>query len=563
LAPTLHAKGYQTPEPQGDSANPSAGFSKPPDGIQSMSGRNGDPSVRAPQPGTQGVDDRHLVVEADGSFSGLFDRFPDALVLLDEKGCLVEANQAACELVGFARQDLLGRNVAELIQTRGREFEDAWEQFQRTNLYRGQAWLVRADGTSRLIEITASPNFGARRHLVAGRDLTNRYFLEDQLVLRERNEALAKLAGGIAHDLTNLFNVIGGYVELIVRQIPPAPALQPHIDGLVAAAQQGAALTAQLSALGHQQILSPAVLDLTAIVHSCSRALRSVVPSNIEITLPPAGDRSPIRVDRSQMAQVIFSVASTASELLPQGGLLRIEVYRQTLEKPLARPGSSIPAGNYVVLRFHAQPGKREPAAQGSLSGPNRRKDVFGGLVPQVAHVLKQNDGHLWLDDAGLADTIAVMLYFPSMAGHPIGLPEPEPGADLGGHETILIAETDPTLRETMGEYLKALGYNVLRASSGEEALDKIRSVPNVELVITDWNLPRTGGEELAREISAACPDAKILFVSGDMDPALLRRSPGTKKPAILCKPFQLRVLANTLRDLLDRKTYRTASSMG
>jgi CheY-like chemotaxis protein len=170
-------------------------------------------------------------------------------------------------------------------------------------------------------------------------------------------------------------------------------------------------------------------------------------------------------------------------------------------------------------------------------------------VVPRVAHVLKQNDGHLWLDRRP-DEAVDFNLYFPSMAGRPIGLPEPA-DAHLGGQETLLIVENDPGLRETMSEYLKGLGYRVVRAGHGEEALEKLRSVPRVDAVITDLDLPG-GGEELAQRLSAHGIAAKLLLVSGGMNPLALGRQPGAEKPAVLCKPFQLRALAGRLRDLLD-----------
>jgi PAS domain S-box-containing protein len=490
----------------------------------------------------------------------LFDRFPDPLLLLDEGGCVLEANRAACELTGLSIEDLLGRSIGGVIEISG-DFQAFWNRFRQMDNYRAQAWMLRGDGTRRLVEITGSPNVVPQQHLVAARDVTNHHFLDDQLIQRERNEALAKLSGGIAHDMTNLFNVIGGYIELIVRQIAPGPELQLHIDRLLAAAQQGAALTSQLSALGHQQILSPAVLDLTLVVHSCSRALRSVVPGNVEIILPRAGDLAPVRVDRTQMAQVIFTLASTAGELLPHGGFLKIEVNRQSLERPLEWAGASIPPGEYVVLRFEAQPGKLEDSTQRSPSGsgPDQRKDT-GSVFPPVVHALKQNDGHLWLE-RGAAGTVVYSVYFPSMAGQPIGVPEQAPAGDLGGNETILLVEDDPGLRETMCDYLKGLGYRILRAGNGEDALRKVQPGERLDLVITDLNLPRMGGEELARRIAALQPGVKILFVSGNMDPGILSRFSGAEIPIVLCKPFQLRGLASTLRNLLDHKAHRAKSA--
>lgn len=481
-------------------------------------------------------------------FEALFENAPDAVLVLDDTAHFVDANPAACRLVGLDRCELVGRGVTDTIET-GTDFDSAWSKFRREGEYWGQRWLVRSDFARRLIEIRAKANVFPGQHLAVWRDVTDRYFLDSQLLQRERDEALARLAGGIAHDLTNLLNVIGGHTELIVRQITPGSELQKHGERILIATQDAAALTAQLSAFGRQQVLAPAVLDLSALVHSCSRALRSLVPEHVQLSLPERKISANICADRTLVAQVVFTLASAAVELLPDGGKLDVGVRQTTLKLALTRPGIRIPPGNYVVLEFRARASFNNGTNATQAFRPGR-KDKVRNAPPAVTRTLIQNNGLLWVDD--LAESTSLSVYYPATTERTLGMRNQDTGKQLGGTETVLVVEDDPALREATSEYLRGLGYRVLRAGNGEEALQTAASVAHVDALVADLRMPKMGGEELAERISVARPGIRIMFVSGNIDSEFVNRRSTQRTPALLPKPFELRVLASMLRDLLD-----------
>ncbi len=240
-------------------------------------------------------------------FRVLFENAPDAVLVLDDLARIMDANPAACRLIGLETGELIGRSVTEMIET-GMDFDSAWHKFRREGEYRGQRWLVRPDFGRRLIEIHARAGVFPGQHVAVWRDVTDRHFLDGQLLQRERGEAIARLAGGIAHDLTNLLNVIGGHTELIVRQTAAGSEFQKHGQRILKATQEAAALTAQLSAFARQQVIAPAVLDLTAVVHSCDGVLRSLVPENVQLSLPDKKASANIRADRTLVAQIVFTL---------------------------------------------------------------------------------------------------------------------------------------------------------------------------------------------------------------------------------------------------------------
>ena len=484
-------------------------------------------------------------------FQKLFDTASDAFVVLGESGQFIDVNPAASQLIGFSRNELIGRSVIATIET-ATDFEVAWEKFVREGKYRWQCWLVRADGCRRLIEITATASVFPGHHFAIWRDLTDQYFLENELVKRERDESVTRLAAGIAHDFTNLLHVIGGHAELMTQQIAPNSELQENIDRILSSTRRAAALIAQLSALGRQQILCPTVLNLNGLVKSCHETLVALVPGNVKLAFRPVAQRALVDVDRTQAAQIVFTLASACSDVLANGGQIIITVKDVNLKEPLERPGVRVPSGDYVVLEMQTSAGKQGYPSTLSILPPEERLGS-GSVPPAISATVRQNNGFLWV--AGDSEEGMIFsVYFHRTEGYPLAMPREEASVKLGGSETILLVDDDPALREAAREYLKSLGYHVLPAGNGEEALTTVASLAHLDAVIADLRMPKMGGEELAEKLSARMPGIKVIFMSGNIDRNPLRPEGEPAGTALLSKPFQLRALVSMLRDLLDRK---------
>lgn len=177
---------------------------------------------------------------------------------------------------------------------------------------------------------------------------------------------------------------------------------------------------------------------------------------------------------------------------------------------------------------------------------------------PAITRTLGQNGAFLWVDDLPETGT-SLSVYFPSAAESVLGMPDRGTGKRLGGTETILVVEDDLALREATSEYLRGLGYRVLRAGNGEEALQTAKSSPRIDALVADLRMPKLGGEELAERLSVSQPGIRIMFVSGNFDSEFLARR--SSQRITLAKPFELRVLAGMLRDLLDGGAHQTTPS--
>jgi two-component system, cell cycle sensor histidine kinase and response regulator CckA len=524
-------------------------------------GRNGGAAVRlVAEDKSVGIAGNPACNHDEGYYQTLFESGLDALIVLDSAGRFLDANPAACQLVGLGKNELIGHNVKETIESAS-DFDAAWNKFTKEGTYRGQRWMVRPDGMRRLIEIRATANVLPGRHFAMWRDVTGRYFLENEFVQRERDQAMVRFAGTIAHDFTNLLNVIAGHAELMTQQIAPDSELQNHIKRILESTRHASALTAQLSALGRQQVLSLAVVDLGGFIRDSRATLQRLLPENVDLVLPSGGPPAQIRIDQTQLTQVLITLTSNAGDHLPNGGRVAISVSSVKLRDELTKPGFRVPSGEYTILELqisNAKPAeneKRLPSAECSMASC----EATGAALPAVSATIKQNNAFLWVEDSQRGKTLRV--YFPRIAGNSPALLEQEPSRNLGGNETILLVEDDPALREATREYLKCLGYRVLRAGDGQEALQTAESAGHIDALITDLRMPKMGGKELAEKLLLAMPAIKIMFVSGNIDRELIQRDAEKRGLALLPKPFAMRGLAKMLRDLLDAKPTATKTS--
>ncbi len=483
--------------------------------------------------------------DGDGSFAILFENALDAIVVLDDAARFVDANPAACELIGLTKDRLTGRNIADTMES-DTDHIAVWNTFKLEGKYCGQRWLVRGDGTRRLVEVSATTNILPGRHLAIWRDVTDRYLLEKRLAQAEKSEALARVASGVAHDFTNLLNVIGGHTELLIHEIGRNSAVQRRTDSILAATKQAAVLTAQLSGLGRQQILSLEHLDLSALVSSFRETMRGSVGQSIDFEIQLAAEPVRVRADRMQMGQIILALVSSANELMPEGGRLAVSISNVSLATGYSGSCFRVPAGEYGMLMV---------SADGTLAGEDLRppsleaivpaeKRGSGVALPAVYGTVRQSNGFLAVDRASDKHTI-FRVYLPRMAGAATAgaRSTAEPKA-LTGRETILLVEDEPTLREATREYLGCLGYRVLRASHGAEALEIARSGESIDVLITDMMMPKMSGKELASVIESERPSIKVLFISGAVDSSVVRQQILKSGTTIVAKPFELRVLA-------------------
>jgi CheY-like chemotaxis protein len=371
-------------------------------------------------------------------------------------------------------------------------------------------------------------------------------------------EAVGRLAGGVAHDFNNLLMVIASYAEAMRLHLRPEDPLHRNVDQVEKAVDKGASLTQQLLAFSHKQVLSPRIIDLNSVVEDGVKMITRLIGEDIELSVLPSRELWLVKADPGQIFQVLMNLCVNARDAMRGGGSLTISTQNASFDLGATKLPHGIIPGNYAALVV-------------SDSGAGMTKDVLAhifdpffttkepgrgtGLGLSMVHgIVEQSGGHILVDsEPGHGTTFA--LYFPAVEGPPEAAFEAPLDAVEGKGETVLLAEDEDALRESISEYLTMHGYNVLAASDGVEALRIAKEhSESIQLLITDVILPKLSGAGVAREVGRMTPRTAILYISGYTDRELDDGGAGGSAVDFLQKPFALRALLNKIGELLGRR---------
>ncbi|MEZ5100460.1 MAG: PAS domain S-box protein [Thermoleophilia bacterium] len=379
---------------------------------------------------------------------------------------------------------------------------------------------------------------------------------EEQLRQSQKMEAIGRLAGGIAHDFNNLLTVIAGNVGL-AQEGQLDPELREQLDEIGTAAERAASLTDQLLSFSRQQLITPVPLDADAVLRDASRMLARVIGEDVELVTSPAAPGCRVLADPGQLHQVMLNLALNARDSMPRGG-------RLTLESAVAAIGDDRPAGladllpgRYVRIGVEDTGCGMEPAVLERIFEPFfTTKDVGKGTglgLATVHGIVKQAGGEIVVRSTVGAGT-RFDVYLPLVRRQGAADEDEPAGHDASGHETILVAEDEPAVRTLVRRVLERSGYTVLETGDPREALTAaLRHEGRIDLLVTDVIMPGLSGRELARELTAARPGLRVLFVSGYTDDDVLRVGVTRNEAAFLQKPFTSEQLLARVRDVLDQ----------
>jgi PAS domain S-box-containing protein len=462
----------------------------------------------------------------------------------------------AAEVLGKTPRILQGPRTDKVVLSRLRRNLDNGEAFA------GEAVNYRKDGTEFFMEWQVAPlrNAGGKiTHFVAiQHDITARKKLEAQLFQAQKMETVGKLAGGIAHEFNSILTAIIGQSELLLGDLPPENPLVKSAAEIRKAAERAAVLTRQLLAYGRKQIFQPEILNLNAVVTGMENVLLHLMGRGVEVRFNPAAGLKSVKADVGQIEQVIVNIALNATEAMPNGGRLTLETANVTLDAEYSSHFPELKAGEYVMLSMSDTGAGMSEETKARLFEPFFTTKGVGkgtGLGLATCHgIIKQSGGHIAVySELGRGTTFKI--YLPQESLETITPVPPRASSDLPrGTETILLVEDDPSLREMAGALLERLGYTVLVAANGVDAMGLIHQPGrgHIDLLFTDVVMPHMSGKELADRIHALHPQTKILFTSAYTENAIVHQGVLNKGVALLQKPFTPSALAHKLRDVLD-----------
>ncbi len=379
----------------------------------------------------------------------------------------------------------------------------------------------------------------------------------DQLVQAQKMEAVGRLAGGVAHDFNNLLTVVIGNAELAIAELAAGDPTRSHLEEVLAAARRGAGLAQQLLAFGRKQILQPRVVDLNLLVGDALQMLRRLIGEDIELRVVVAPRVAPVRADVTQLQQVIMNLAVNARDAMSSGGILTIETGNVEVDAAFARAHAPMPPGAWVMLAVRDNGAGMDERVRAHLFEPFfTTKEVGKGTglgLATVYGIIKQSGGFIWVESAPGAGA-EFRIYLPPVAAGRVDEPVAEQEAPLGGTETVLVVEDEPSVRKLASRVLAARGYAVLAAEDGRQALTVVeRHAGAIHCVVTDVVMPGMSGLELAAVLLERFPRVKVLFTSGYAADAAKSAGGRLADSAYLPKPYTGNELARAVRSALDR----------
>lgn len=433
----------------------------------------------------------------------------------------------------------LGSQDTLFEQYRFRRADGSWA------IVEDRAFAVR-DGDGRIIRILGCIT-----------DISERVHLESRLRQSQKMEAVGQLTGGIAHDFNNLLTIMLGNAEALCDELGEKPHLQSMAKMTVDAADRGAEMTNRLLAFSRKQVLEPRMLDLGPLVQGINGLLRRTLPESIDIEVIRAGGLWKVELDAGQLEAAVLNLALNARDAMPDGGSLTIEMANFALDDDYVSQELDVKAGQYVMLVVTDTGHGISHDVIGHVFEPfftTKEAGKGSGLGLSVVYgFVKQSGGHIRVYSEQGEGT-AFKLYFPRAIGKEEETQmNPSSKKIVGGHEVILVVEDDSMVREYVVAQLKSLGYRLIEASSGPEAVDILKQGTEIDLLFTDVVMPGgMGGRALADAARAINPDIKVLFTSGYTENSIVhdgRLDPGVQ---LLSKPYRREQLAFKVRKVLS-----------
>ncbi len=380
--------------------------------------------------------------------------------------------------------------------------------------------------------------------------------LQAQLLQSQKMESVGRLAGGVAHDFNNLLHVIMGFVELLRRRMPADTRLASYVDEIERAASRAHEVTRQLLAFSRRQVISPAPADLGVLVTRLSGSLSRLIGEDIELRVESAEGLWPVNVDATQIHQVLLNLAVNARDAMPSGGKLTVEMANIRLDESYRRRHAAARAGDYVLLAFSDTGTGMDKETLSHAFEPfftTKEKGKGTGLGLATVHgIVEQSGGFVSVySEPGQGTTFRIYLPRALDEAGPPAAQVAEPPSHVGGG-TVLVVEDEESVRRITAALVQSLGYEVVTACSGVEAIELCRADgPQIDVVLTDVVMPGTRGRELHDRLEALRPGIKILFTSGYTANVIAHHGILDKGVHFIAKPFGIADLARALQQLL------------
>lgn len=511
------------------------------------------------------ISDRKRIEEDRARLAQAIAQAGEAVIITDPTGRIEYVNPAFERITGFARDEVLGRNPRILKSgVQGPAFyRMMWDTLTRGEIWQSRFTNRRKDGSLYQQESVISPVRDAEGHVAhfvaVARDVTREITLESQLRQAQKLESVGQLTGGIAHDFNNLLSVMIANVELIIGDLgdDASPDMRESLAELGAAARSGASMVRKLLGFSRRAELRFEPVDLAAVVGDAVSMLRRTIPEHVKIQTAVDADAGSVLADVGALHQILINLANNARDAMPSGGSLRIEAAPSEITEAFVRERGWGTVGRYARLTVRDSGSGMDAETLGKAFDPfftTKPAGVGTGLgLAMVYGLVKQHGGFVDLASTpGQGTTVSI--YLPGAAAPTRAEPAPAPRESAPrGRETILLVEDGEHLRDTTRRVLERLGYEVIVAVDGRDALARFDEAPErIALVLTDVVMPNLGGRELYRALRDRGATLPVLLMSGYTDRDVRTADGVDLRVPLLQKPWSVADLAGHIRTMLD-----------
>jgi PAS domain S-box-containing protein len=479
------------------------------------------------------------------------------------EGQMLVVNDALVKMLGYELAgELLALNLAADIFEKGEYSPQMFDQpGTRKQIAKVEAHWKQKDGKMIPVELSGRAvrdNQGEVLYFeVIAENVSHVRGVEQRLRHVQKMEAIGRLAGGIAHDFNNVLGVIVAYSEMLVEKLHEDSELFPLVESITKAVERGGTLTRQLLAFSRQQVLEPRVISIADHLEGTKDMLARVIGEDIRLTILPGDARLRVKVDPTQLEQVIMNLVVNARDAMPEGGRLTIETGEIDIDEEYCARNPEARPGRHIMTAVSDSGCGMTPEVLSRIFEPfftTKEQGKGTGLgLATIYGIVKQSGGHISAySEVGHGSTFKV--YLP-LTHEEATVPETPPADKTAPHgeETILLVEDEESLRCVTQEFLSSKGYCVIVAEDFQKALEATENNSrHIDLLMTDVVLPGSSGPKLADHLSTFRPEMKVLFVSGYTADALVHGDLHRSDFAFLSKPFSLNTLARKIRTILD-----------
>jgi PAS domain S-box-containing protein len=487
----------------------------------------------------------------------------EAIVITDSDAVIQYVNPAFEQISGYAREEIIGQNPGILKSGRldDKFYRQMWDTLTSGETWSGRLINKKKDGTLFTEEAVISPVLDEAGRIInyvaVKRDITSELVLDSQLRQAQKMEAVGRLAGGVAHDFNNMLSIIIGHTDMILEQTDSSQPIHPDLQEIKKAGERSADLTRQLLAFARKQTVAPRVIDLNETLAGMTNMLQRLIGEDIDFAWFPGEDVWPVRIDPSQIDQILANLCVNARDAIADVGKVTIETGNARFDEVYCDRHLGTVPGEYVMLAVSDNGCGMDAETRVNLFEPfftTKESGKGTGLgLSTVFGVVKQNNGFISVySEPGQGTTFKIYLPRHLTALERVS----EKGSEkpiVGGHETVLLVEDEPSILKLATRMLEGEGYTVMAADTPDEAIRLAKEHGgDIHLLMTDVVMPEMNGRDLARKILSLYPDMKSLFMSGYTSNVIAHHGVLDDGVRFIPKPFSKRELTAKLREVLD-----------